>query len=76
MVRVSWGLRLGAVQGKIREIQNLMRRLHWKLEGVIVTMDKFTYHISHMMRGSMLWKIRSKCRGEMIENLVLDVELH
>ena len=24
----------------------------------------------------MLWKIRSECRGEMIENLVLDVELH
>ena len=48
MARVSWGLRLGAVQGKIREIQNPMRRLHWKLEGVIATMEKLSYHFSHM----------------------------
>ena len=48
MVRVSWGLRLGVVQGKIREIQNPMRRLHWKLEGVIATMEKFSYHVAHM----------------------------
>ena len=48
MVRVSWGLRLGEVQGKIREIQNLMRRLHLQLEGVIATVEKFSYHIAHM----------------------------
>ena len=28
------------------------------------------------MQGSILWKNSSECIGEMIENLVLDVELH